>query len=104
MLAQLTNLTALDLSGKKVTAAMLTVAAKQPFASRLTSFSYYRRLTNNNSRPPRRPAAPPPCRLHPPTHRPLTQAWRLCCQGKRRAAAVAQGLATRRASSRVRVS
>ena len=30
MLAQLTNLTALDLSGKKVTAAMLTVAAKQP--------------------------------------------------------------------------
>ena len=99
MLAQLTNLTALDLCGKKVTAAMLTVAAKQPFASRLTSFSYYRHLTNPAAPLPCRPAAP-----HPPTHRPLTQAWRLYCQGERHAAAAAQGLATRRASSRLRVS
>ena len=72
MLAQLTNLTALDLSGKKVTAAMLTVAAKQPFASRLTSFSYYRRLTNKCSAAPapqpRCPAAlpPPPADAPPP--------------------------------------
>ena len=39
LLPQLPGLTSLDLSGKKVTTALLTVAAKQPFAARLTSFS-----------------------------------------------------------------
>eukprot|EP00320_Phaeocystis_rex_P000387 CAMPEP_0119065704 /NCGR_PEP_ID=MMETSP1178-20130426/8452_1 /TAXON_ID=33656 /ORGANISM="unid sp, Strain CCMP2000" /LENGTH=521 /DNA_ID=CAMNT_0007047239 /DNA_START=70 /DNA_END=1635 /DNA_ORIENTATION=+ len=39
LLSKLTSLTHLELGGKKVTAALLTVAAKQPFASRLTSFS-----------------------------------------------------------------
>ena len=75
MLGQLPNLTALDLCGKKVTAAMLTVAAKQPFASRLTCFSYCGRLTNNDSRPtppPRRPAvALPPADAPPPRRRRL---------------------------------
>ena len=82
MLGQLPNLTALDLCGKKVTAAMLTVAAKQPFASRLTSFSYCHRLQTS----------PPPSRPSRTVRR--TQAWPRCCQGKRRDAAAAQGLAT----------
>ena len=54
MLSKLASLTKLKLHGKKVTAAVLTKAAKLPFASRLTSFSYCRRLRTSL-----RTAAPP---------------------------------------------